>query len=605
MKKLFILFLLSLPCFYLTVFGQSLNYSKITPHPRLLLKEGAEKTIKNNLKSNPELLRVHDEIIAYSNLVLDAAPSERIMEGKRLLGVSRTVLKRIFYLSYAYRITGDTRYSLRAEKEMLAASAFSDWNPSHFLDVGEMVMALGIGYDWLYNTLQSSTKKIVREAIVQKGFIPSKDKKFAWFLEADHNWNQVCNGGLLFGALAIYEDEKEFSTEIIERSLETITKPLLTYGPDGNYAEGYGYWGYGTSFQVLYLAALESAFGTDNNLSQIPGFLESARFMEFMTGPTKLPFNFSDAERESLANVIMYWFAKKTNDMSLLWVEKDYLKEEKLNFAEDRLLPALLVFASDIKLNKIPKPSMNYWAGHGKNPVIFVRTDWEDKNALYLGFKGGSASVSHAHMDAGSFVFDAEGVRWAMDLGMQQYYSLEKEGVDLWNMGQHSQRWEVFRYNNFVHNTLTVNNKLHNVKGEAVITKTNNTKNKMGGVMDLTEIFKGELKEATREVNIIDKKYLLVTDNIEAGDKEVRIRWTMATPADAKVINDNTFELQQDGKRLRLIVESPFNFKLKTWSTQSKNAYDAPNDGTKLIGFETQLNANQKGSIHVKLIPQK
>jgi hypothetical protein len=33
---------------------------------------------------------------------------------------------------------------------MLAAAAFSDWNPSHFLDVAEMTAALAIGYDWLY-----------------------------------------------------------------------------------------------------------------------------------------------------------------------------------------------------------------------------------------------------------------------------------------------------------------------------------------------------------------------------------------------------------------------------------------------------------------------
>ena len=62
-------------------------------------------------------------------------------------------------------------------------------------------------------------------------------------------------------------------------------------------------------------------------------------------------------------------------------------------------------------------------------------------------------------MDAGSFVFDALGVRWVQDLGMQEYYSLEKENVDLWNMSQNGQRWNVFRYNNLAHNTLTVNGK--------------------------------------------------------------------------------------------------------------------------------------------------
>jgi len=66
-------------------------------------------------------------------------------EGKRLLAISRIALKRIYYLSYAYRMTGERKYALRAEQEMLAVSRFTDWNPTHFLDVGEMVMALAIG----------------------------------------------------------------------------------------------------------------------------------------------------------------------------------------------------------------------------------------------------------------------------------------------------------------------------------------------------------------------------------------------------------------------------------------------------------------------------
>ena len=85
--------------------------------------------------------------------------------------------------------------------------------------------------------------------------------------------------------------------------------------------------------------------------------------------------------------------------------------------------------------------------------VALIRTGWDKGEGFYVGIKGGTASANHAHMDAGSFVFEAQGVRWAQDLGMQEYYSLEKEGVRLRNGDQDGQRWDVFRYNNFVHNT--------------------------------------------------------------------------------------------------------------------------------------------------------
>ena len=51
---------------------------------------------------------------------------------------------------------------------MLQAASFPDWNPQHFLDVGEMTMALAIGYDWLYDSLQPDTRRVVREAIIEK-----------------------------------------------------------------------------------------------------------------------------------------------------------------------------------------------------------------------------------------------------------------------------------------------------------------------------------------------------------------------------------------------------------------------------------------------------
>ncbi len=38
----------------------------------------------------------------------------------------------------------------------------------------------------------------------------------------------------------------------------------------------------------MLIAALESAFGTDNGLSQAPGFMESARFMQYMTARAEI-----------------------------------------------------------------------------------------------------------------------------------------------------------------------------------------------------------------------------------------------------------------------------------------------------------------------------
>ena len=122
------------------VVAQQFDYGKIAPHPRLLLPEGGEEVIKKAIAEYPPLAAVHQRIMELCDRTLTEPPVERIKEGKRLLAISRIALKRIYYLSYAYRMTGDKKYAHRAEQEMLAVSRFTDWNPTDFLDGN------GIGY---------------------------------------------------------------------------------------------------------------------------------------------------------------------------------------------------------------------------------------------------------------------------------------------------------------------------------------------------------------------------------------------------------------------------------------------------------------------------
>src|SRR5205085_10232133 len=107
-------------------------------------------------------------IVQEATALCDVAPIERKLQGRRLLAVSRQCVQRVLTLSTAYHLTHDTRYADRCRKEMLAAARFSDWNPSHFLDVAEMTFALAIGYDWLYYELDSASRKEIRTAIVEK-----------------------------------------------------------------------------------------------------------------------------------------------------------------------------------------------------------------------------------------------------------------------------------------------------------------------------------------------------------------------------------------------------------------------------------------------------
>ncbi|KAA6300600.1 MAG: hypothetical protein EZS26_003260 [Candidatus Ordinivivax streblomastigis] len=577
-------------------------------HPRFLLLAGEEQQIKDNIANDKVWAKVHEAIMSESDKMLALPELKReVTKAGRMLSVSIETVRRMLYLGYAWRMTGEDKYFQKARKDLLTVSAFEDWHPIHFLDVSEMTFAVAAGYDCFFSLLSEQERSIIKDAILKKGLEPSLNSSYNWWLKDNANWNQNCNNGMAYGALAIYEDETELAKTIIDRSLQSIQLPMKGYAPDGASVEGRHYWA--TEYNILFLDAIEKNFGTDYGLASIPGFLESVYYAEQMICPSHFCFNYSDCEAgERRVNPAMFWYAARLNDPSLLWNEKYDLENLPVFTGAYSWTPVLMFWGRGIKLEKVTPPKKRFWIGRGITPVAVMRTSWTDSNAIFVGYKGGKASTSHSHIDAGSFIMEADGVRWATDPGSQGYGSAEvnlsSRGA-FWDMSQNSERWTMFRLNNRSHNTLTVDNKLHNVKGFADIRSFSDKVDFMNVTSDISDVFSGQLASAVRGVAIVGEQYVVVRDEIKTLDKETTIRWSLFTEATATLSEkDNAINFSKDGKTMRLEVVQPAKVNLKTWSTVPENSYEDRNDGTMLVGFEVQLPANTEASFVVKLIPQ-
>jgi hypothetical protein len=101
MKNLFI------TCFILLF--ASITYSQTIPsidmpvHPRILLLKGQEEGIKQNIATNAVWKKVHQNILAECDKIITKPSLERIQIGRRLLDKSRECIRRVFYLSFAWR----------------------------------------------------------------------------------------------------------------------------------------------------------------------------------------------------------------------------------------------------------------------------------------------------------------------------------------------------------------------------------------------------------------------------------------------------------------------------------------------------------------------
>jgi len=580
----------------------------IPNHPRIILLAGEEKELLKRIAESYDLSKLNILAITLADEMVNLEPVKRRKIGRRLLQVSHAYLKRILFLSYSFRVTNDEKYLRQAEKEMLAASSFSDWNPSHFLDVAEMTTALAIGYDWLYNDLDKNSRQIIKDAIVNKGLLPSMEND-QWWLKATNNWNQICNAGMVLGALAVYENEPELATEIIKRAETSIQLPLKEYEPDGAYPEGPGYWGYGTTFNAILFDTIDKISKFSEDFEVTSAFMNSGEYILNVCGPNGY-FNYSDGSARCSFLPVIFWFADKLDNNSIMWNQRKYLDklingQTSMNFKGIDLsfIPFLIIWGSKLSSFNTEEPLLNSWIGEGVNPIGIHRTSW-DKNAIFIGIKGGSPSGNHAHMDIGSFVMDADGVRWAIDLGAHNYYALESKGINIWGVKQNSQRWNVFRYTNLSHNTLTVNNQLQRVDGYGEIIKNSSDENFRYTVVDISTGYKDQLKSVIRGISIVDNKYVMIRDELVNIDTSGKLRWSMVTPEDIKITDHNSAVIRKGNKSLKFQVMSPINVEVRTYSTDPPNDFEDKNPGTKMIGFEIDLKPNQKVELIVLLVPE-
>jgi hypothetical protein len=606
MRKLAIIFALIL-CANLSAQNVSTQQMQsLATHPRLILRDGDVDKVHAAIRNEPGMERLHDYLFKRVERIMDAPVSRREKTGKRLLSVSREVLERVWNCSFAYLLTGDARYAARAEAEMLAAAAFEDWNPSHFLDVGEMTAALALGYDWLYDKLSEQSRRQIEEAIITKGLLGAEKESQMWFYKRANNWNQVCNGGFVMGALAVADREPELAAKIIEKSLASIALGLKPYAPEGVYPEGYSYWSYGTWYQVLMIEALRTALGDSCGLEKSAGFLQSADFMNYMVAPSGRAFNFSDCgDSRPMQNLLLAWFAGERCDMSLIYREKESLKQDDLRIMERRFLSVAMLFLSRCNMDKVAPPQRKFWYAYGEQPLFVYRGGWDASDDVYLAAKGGSSSISHAHMDAGSFVYEWGGVRWAIDLGKHDYNRLEQAGVDLWNRKQESGRWDIFRIGAQSHNVLTFNGKNHNVEGIAEITAHDETSKMKYVELDLTPTFKGQAQKVTRRAELDKNDYLTIVDHVEAGAEPTFVEWKIATRAEAEIVSPNMIMLTQDGKSVYLKLRSKLAAEAKVWPEHAYKPYEIKDEGVSRVGFVLELKAGQTADIVVNISPEK
>ena len=127
----------------------------------------------------------------------------------------------------------------------------------------------------------------------------------------------------------------------------------------------------------------------------------------------------------------------------------------------------------------------------------------------------------------------------------------------------------------------------------------------MGAVIDMKDILKVDAQSARRTIKLVDKKDLVVSDEVVAPeDKDVIYTWRMTGNGEPQLREDGII-LTANGKTMYLKAKSNLQFTYCTWSTEPKEDYDDPNVGKYTVGIHAVIPSGKAADFEVVLSPDE
>ena len=524
-------------------------------HPYLFLSTADVDVLRVRLQKEPFAHR-WESFLAHAERCLRTGtpgPGQATRRSRRSLGVAGTT-------SFAYLITGEERFGLRAKKELLALLQSErwhgswGWNKGADLSTAELSVAAALVYDWCYDLLDPAERRTIKEGILEKSirvYLRSLEARPDWWVNNPvTNWSGVCHGGSGLAALALYHDSPDaaraadLAREHVRRFLRSV---ILS---DGGGHEGVMYWRYGVTFGNYLATAAARFYGDDAGLrndyvQKVAGYWDV-----YMQGPDLAYANFNNMSERTFHGLY-------ASDPRLI----EGGPRSCLNALFESRVPGgdpLLLWAADNGADKF------YW--EGTSPFYFLwrrdappaglKPQLQDavlfrgaghavlqSPRLWFAYNGGwTSNRSHANKDLGTFVLVAGGERFVSDPG----YGLVQSGD---------------------HSTVLVD-------GKGQPTNVRGTYRRFGSgdgfaylASDLSACYpETGLKRFVRHVLIIRGTYMVVLDDLEA-ERPAEFEWRLQSrlPTKAHPV-DRRATVQGSATDLHVVVAAPTQALIKAES---------------------------------------
>lgn len=532
-------------------------------HPRIMMSQANIDNVKRYLAAgNAKAQEYYDAVLEAAEAALEAPVCEFVLpDNYRLLGTCQTVLVRMRVLGLAWLLTGDERYPERAWLDLKAAGNFATWNYQHHLDVAEMTMAFAVGYDWMYSYWTKSQRQFIIDAMYEK----SLSTYYAKFMNQPGpvtfqswtngtNWNAVCNGGTIAGALAAAEDYPELCYDLIAKCMRSTECLWKEFGPQGSWPEGPGYLTYALEYIDFMIASMDASLGTDYgliNMGEIGGIGDFYAQTDGYVGAN----NYQDMAPGHQYVQYLFWLAAARNEKALGQIQTKLTKALSRPLSANESVCCLLWY--DPEYEDTSSISFPLDAVFSEAELFCTRTSWSGNDGVYLSAHGGYNNHNHWHIDSGTFVLDAMGERWAMDHGPDNYNA--KEGYFSKN------RYKFYRLRAEGHNCIVINP--NDGTGQefdsfSPIIRFENSERSSIAAIDLTDAYRTQTESYVRGYMLGDsRRTVTVRDEVKLKEPG-ELYWFMQTSADVTIESPKKAVLKIGFKKMVMEIESdaPYEF---------------------------------------------
>lgn len=590
------------------VYDDYLNNGLSNVHPRLLVTRDKIEEIKQNAAKYDYIQKSIDSIIANADAYCNnpSVPKFITSDGLRL---PTDTAKTCANVGFAYLLTGDKKYPEKAWPAIEAICSWETWNPIHELDAGETAFAIACAYDWMYDAFSPEQRSIIEYGLYKNGinqalteYAGRNGAPMRWINQTD-NFNGVITGGYSGAAIALMDVYPDECSELLSCTIRGIQPSIEALAPNGSFGEGFVYWGYYMSYVARLFKGVEVALGTDYGTGLTEGLDKTDEYIMDIQSPNGI-YNFSDAAGSISASSSaqyppdgIYWLSQKFGKNGVQKMVYEAQKNSPLEY-----FPLICAEPEWMFGESTISKSLDSEINAGGFIVYSSRESRSEQTAAAYMYIAGKFAPSHGHHDNGSFIYDANGVRWGVDLGADSYSLPEYFTAN---------QFKIYRLSAQGHNCLVINPKSGGndqpTDKESKIIRREENSNATINEIDMSEIYAENASSAKRGFFFTDyRRSLVVRDEVKLK-KDSTLHWMLQTVAQSCDIDGNSATLTYNGKKLK--VDILCNKDVQLYFEDAQPLAGTPvvenqnkNEGIKR--FRIEVKSSDEVELTVKLTPE-